>query len=281
MVWARHVNNAGTHWLLSDLFPFWSFALYLQNFFMAVSGTFGAKFAAITWSLAIEEQFYLLFPLLVYFCPPRKLSLFLLLFIASAPVIRTLLCITWGNGTLASCVLLPARWDSLGMGALAAWCCRDERVLAWIKAHSRWLCYCWVTASIGIAIMPFFGFTQTSLRTMSFGYLWIALTSGLLLLLLSINKMPTLAALLRNPVLLFFGTISYMLYLVHVAVVGSAFTLFFRSAPQIQTTVDLAAVLVALATSIIIAAGTWHLFEHRLIHLGHRVRYDVSSPITQ
>ncbi|MGL1418858.1 hypothetical protein ACSTIS_23410, partial [Vibrio parahaemolyticus] len=74
----------GWYFALSpDLFdtrgvPGWLYLFGLQNFGMAKAQTDGAYFLAVTWSLAIEEQFYLLFPLLVRNIPPERLFAILL-----------------------------------------------------------------------------------------------------------------------------------------------------------------------------------------------------------
>lgn len=46
--------------MFNQALPIWSYPLFLQNFAMAVQGTFGAQWLMVTWSLAVEEQFYLL-----------------------------------------------------------------------------------------------------------------------------------------------------------------------------------------------------------------------------
>jgi peptidoglycan/LPS O-acetylase OafA/YrhL len=58
--------------------PWWSYALGLQNISMSIDQTYGAIWLAGTWSLAIEEQFYLLFPLIVLWLPPAALPRFLI-----------------------------------------------------------------------------------------------------------------------------------------------------------------------------------------------------------
>jgi peptidoglycan/LPS O-acetylase OafA/YrhL len=51
----------------------WPHLLYLQNLFAAVRGPMPAELSHF-WSLAIEEQFYLLWPLTVLAVPPRRLA---------------------------------------------------------------------------------------------------------------------------------------------------------------------------------------------------------------
>src|SRR5207248_8580261 len=82
-------------------------------------------YASATWSLAIEEQFYLLLPLLVLSIRTDRLPRYLLPAIIGCPVIRAgVLWLFPKNGIVACYVLLPCRWDSLLLGTLAAWMVR-------------------------------------------------------------------------------------------------------------------------------------------------------------
>ena len=275
--WVNHTQPIGTDWLMGKPFPPWAFVLYIQNFFMAAAGQFGGNFAAITWSLAIEEQFYLLFPLFIYFCPPSKLVRVLLIAVVSAPLIRLGLLFGLPRGEVASCVLLPARWDSLAAGALAAWCQRDPNASALVYRHQQPL-FCGLALMwVAIALFPFVGFGQLSFSTIAIGYSWIAIASALLILLLHTRSLQLIASLLRNRILRLFGRVSYMLYLVHSAVLGLMFLLLFRRGPAIASPLDLGVVCGALIVSICLAASTWYLFEKRLIQLGHRFAYRNST----
>ena len=62
------------------------FALYLRNWFgadRASDGTLGHL-----WSLAVEEQFYIAWSVVVYLCPRRHLLRLILALIVTAPLIR-------------------------------------------------------------------------------------------------------------------------------------------------------------------------------------------------
>src|SRR5204863_3384002 len=76
--------------------PLASYATYTQNFFMAWEKTLGHTWLSPTWSLAIEEQFYLTLPLLVRWVPPRRLWVALLGLFLLGPASR--IGLVWAAG---------------------------------------------------------------------------------------------------------------------------------------------------------------------------------------
>ena len=52
-------------WLFKNLMPWWTYVTFTQNIAMGFKNTFGGHFLGVTWSLAIEEQFYLFAPILM------------------------------------------------------------------------------------------------------------------------------------------------------------------------------------------------------------------------
>src|SRR5574341_200494 len=99
--------------------PVWSYFTFTQNFIMAFLG-WGPQWLAVTWSLAVEEQFYLTLPLLIRVIPQKRLPLALCLLISLAFTIRWISAATFGE-SLGIYVMMPARVDALLWGVLGAY----------------------------------------------------------------------------------------------------------------------------------------------------------------
>src|ERR1700687_5933565 len=114
--------------------------LFLQNFLTQVPGTLGWYWLAVTWSLAIEEQFYLVAPLLVRFLSTRSLVFTLGATVILAPVLRALMY-SYESGILGSkgyyYVLMPFRADALALGMLAAVAWKTPRVQTLLLSNSK------------------------------------------------------------------------------------------------------------------------------------------------
>jgi peptidoglycan/LPS O-acetylase OafA/YrhL len=97
---------------------YWTFTLNIKLALHPIDdlGQFGNGHL---WSLMVEEQFYLVWPLLVLLLPRKLLLPALLCLVAGAPVFRYLILEgTWpriANG-LSAYVLMPARMDALAFG---------------------------------------------------------------------------------------------------------------------------------------------------------------------
>jgi peptidoglycan/LPS O-acetylase OafA/YrhL len=108
---------------------------YASNFAVVWSGEPGGHWAHF-WSLAVEEQFYFVWPLLILALPARWLPRAIILAILAAPAFRlamSLLPVPWP----ARVVLAPACLDTLGAGALLAWLQDDRAREPWL-ARIKW-----------------------------------------------------------------------------------------------------------------------------------------------
>jgi len=92
---------------------------YLSNVFFYHRAT-GSYSVTHLWSLAVEEQFYLFWPLVILFLPRKWLGGAIVSAICIAPIFRAVIVLIGGNDWQAS-VLTPACLDMLGMGGLVAY----------------------------------------------------------------------------------------------------------------------------------------------------------------
>jgi peptidoglycan/LPS O-acetylase OafA/YrhL len=69
------------------------YAAYAQNIAATLYGPEGKVFQPL-WTLAVEEQFYLLAPVFIFFCPPRLLARAVLALILMAPFLRAAMVLT-------------------------------------------------------------------------------------------------------------------------------------------------------------------------------------------
>ncbi|MFZ1006070.1 MAG: acyltransferase, partial [Candidatus Sulfotelmatobacter sp.] len=114
------------------------YALFLQNLVRKQLLGISAAWLGPLWSLAVEEQFYLLMPLAVRFLPKRRLAQFLVATIFLSPLMRAVVS-TWAYPRAVRYVATPLRADALAMGVLLALALRDQKWQARIARNLRWL----------------------------------------------------------------------------------------------------------------------------------------------
>ncbi len=104
------------------------------------------------WSLAIEEQFYLVWPTVVYLMPRRGLGPLCVVLAVGALGLRCLLA-TWGCDVEDAHRLTPARLDTLLLGALLALAIRNDGWRTWCQ---RWMPRLGWSAVAGVVVLaPF------------------------------------------------------------------------------------------------------------------------------
>lgn len=259
-----------TETLFASPLPIAPYFLYLQNIAMALGGTFGNEFLAVTWSLAIEEHFYLLLPLLVRRIHPRRLLLTILVLIGLSVGLRAALL----QGTLAAFVLTPWRLDGLFLGAILAIVFRSRAALDVLRRHIGKI-------KMGCALLlGYFIFSSLTEDVGSLDHLFVfsLFFAGLVFLTLS-NGGGILARVFRARWLVSIGQVSYGIYLFHQMVNGLVHDLWFKSSPSFGSLPTILATLFAALATYALAKATYQAFEKRFIEFGHQIRYSAAEPL--
>ncbi len=246
--------------------PEWSYALFVQNLFMGASNSFGPGWLSVTWSLAVEEQFYLLLPFIVYFVPVNRLLFVFAWFAAMAVYLR------YELPGFHAYINTPWRADSLMVGALLALLVRDRRFARQVvSGWGRFALYAvfWVLLLGALAsnLFPQRPFSLT------FTYLWLAVLYASLILIVLVNDEGWMARVFRRPWLVWLGTISYGVYLVHQPLGGLIHGLSGRPVPRLLSWEDLMLTALAFFATLLLAWLSRRVMEERFIQFGRRFRY--------
>ena len=251
--------------------PWASYATFTQNFWMVMLGTFGPGALAATWSLAVEEQFYITIPLLIKRVDRSQLVLALVSIVLLAPALRTFLNTFIKHGELACYVLMPCRADALSLGVLCALVARSGRDWEFLLARRSALC--WITGLLFAGLIPFSFLRDKSTLMVTIGYSLLAFFYTGCLLIAITGANATIQRVLCNRSLGQLGVLAYCTYLFHLPLMEAARRFiglrFAYSSEGVQFFGGLIGVLFTLGA----AKLSWKFFEKPLLRRGHSFRY--------
>jgi peptidoglycan/LPS O-acetylase OafA/YrhL len=249
-------------WLLENPLPAASYLTFTQNVFMGINNTFGPNWLAPTWSLAVEEQFYFILPIMVWALPGNVLRVAMAGAVCAAPLLRA------PFSQLVGQVEMPMRSDSLLLGSFVALCVRNDSFLKTLRSNRRALHAIFLVLLSGAVLMCarsfWFGvFVQT----------WLSALYSVLILFPFVDADSVISRILRARALRFFGTISYSLYLIHQIVVGLMHGIVYRRAPQIDDPYGAMLTGAAFLVSVSLAYVSFKYIERYAVRYGHRYVY--------
>jgi peptidoglycan/LPS O-acetylase OafA/YrhL len=230
VVFSGTVHQHSVHW--------WPYVLYVSNIVVG-DKTQPAPLGPV-WSLAVEEQFYLLWPFIVSVLSRRSLERLCITMIVGA------ICLRFTGALQLHDTLLQV--DALAAGALVA--CRFDQIASWR------LPACFVACLLPLGISLPGGFWNNLSQTAQ------ALSSMALLVVLLANG-TVISRLFRAPALRYLGRVSYGVYLLH-SLVFAAFLRSRLGLSVIQSGSAVAAVLCMLGEFCLvlaIATFSFYFFE--------------------
>lgn len=222
------------------------------------------------WSLAVEEQFYLIWPAVIFLSQPKTAVRITSICIAAALALRVFLIANHVHPVVIF-NLTPCRMDALAVGALCALLIRGDLSTSNLLKAARWIA---ILSGIGmICILAGPGGSNNDPPLMqSIGYSLLALFfGGILLLALDPSKRNVLAWLLSCPILVLFGFYSYAIYVFHFPLVRMFERWFpvrrFSSALHSGGLGLLAHVLCSMLVSLLLAVVSWNIYEKHFLKL--------------
>jgi peptidoglycan/LPS O-acetylase OafA/YrhL len=267
-------SGAKLHSMTAGAFPWYSYAFFLQNFWMAF-GNVGGPFATnITWSLAVEEQFYLTLPCLVRFLGRKRLVQLLMESLALALVLRVGLYCLWPRLMYSWFVLMPCRCDALAFGVLGAIVLRDPHWKNWLKSRRTGMLMLMVLLAAVIPILTRMEYSPYGFGTASLGLTCIAGFSLVLLLYALIFPDSRLSSCLRWTWLRKLGTLAYGIYLFHQLIFLVAYNVVQSHSAIVTTCSKLLLALLAFGLTLLVCYFSWFFFEKPLVAMGHRTNYE-------
>lgn len=232
------------------------------------------------WSLAVEEQFYLIWPLLIRHASNSQV-LKICVSTAIISLLTRLLLIHSGLPEDAVYVWTPCRMDALALGGLAAVLLEMPASTDWLKQHRN---AAWVAAlaALGAGFVASKGYTQFGLLPQTAGYSLLAVGFGALILgsaAADTGHIPVRLSWLRWTLMRRMGRYSYGMYVVHVplgtlVLAPLAERLGWANHPS--TLAQYAYVAIGLGMSYAIAALVYQGYERHFLALKHRFEPRIS-----
>jgi peptidoglycan/LPS O-acetylase OafA/YrhL len=251
---------------IRDTWP-WHFS-YLSNVYYFRMGDAGSDHFGHSWSLAVEEQFYLVWPFLVLLLPTRFLRWSFLALILVAPVFRVAVNGIAPYHPAAARYLTPASLDALGIGGLLAFLVRRDQSSAKPGASVARFCLCvGLPGAVVPGLMRHAGVTDSVANSIvdSAGHLCLVLFYGWVVWTAAKGFPGIIGKVLSWGPLVYLGKISYGLYVFHL-LSGSFLPLVTRLF-QVPSSVEMNLafrVTVQAVLTIGLAMVSWHVFEKPL-----------------
>ncbi len=208
LVWAISSNNPLVRENLQTLW--WHYFLHFGNYSYIIYGKIHTLFSHF-WSLAVEEHFYLFWPLLMYFLRARRAVLIAVFMLILGSWLFRLWHLSRGETGHVLSFSTHTRIDELLMGCALAFYAERLRDLRPLEE---------AVMSLGMVVLFWVGLVickdnPTSIFLSSITYTVIGIGTVLLLVIALKGSPFGLRWFFRNPILSRLGILSYGVYLIH------------------------------------------------------------------
>jgi peptidoglycan/LPS O-acetylase OafA/YrhL len=246
--------------MFENPFPIKAYLFLVQNFFMSCRGDFGPNALTPTWSLAVEEQFYILIPFIVYFFSTRQIVVIALLFICGAQVFRI-----FSSNWYEEYTHLLSRIDTLFLGVLLAIARHSPN--EYYLFFKRW----YISLFLIITLIALY-FLNNSVNHLLIATVFVYLLDAVI----ELRPDSIYWKFLNMKWILLFGKYSFFIYLFHQLINGLAFAIFQNGMdPNLNSICSYLIEFLAIVVTFLLAHFSFLLFESKIIKYSHRYKYSV------
>ena len=226
---------------------FWPNLIYIQNFFISFHIPYQGP--NHFWSLAVEEHFYLIWPLIIYYLDFKKIKYLIFVFLIFQPLLRIILI----NQKVDVYYLTFTRLDELLYGCLLAIYELENK-----KISKKELSLVLVLSLVFLALFLIFSGSSNIIiqgfKYSFFGYLFFVLVG-----FVALNKSDKLYF-LKSKILAYTGKISYGLYMFHPFV-------FYYYFLYNSTKYSIVSFIACFGITYLISSLSYYLFEKPILNL--------------
>jgi peptidoglycan/LPS O-acetylase OafA/YrhL len=262
--------------------PSYVYTTLTQNIWVAVGGKLTSFWLLVTWTIATEEQFYLIAPAMIRKLSRSRLPLVVALSVVFALVLRIVLFASSSFDPRSTLVLMPARADAFMLGIGSAWLVRDERGARWLVVHRRSLYVFALTLGVALLVFTKENWSLDTLPMSTIGFTITSFFYSVIVLLAVSDREGPLARFFSLRPLIACGTIAYGLYLFHEPVKDLLYlSIDGAKQPHLASLRDAGLYLIAFGITVVLARLSWTCFERPFVRLGHRVPYRAVEAIPE
>jgi peptidoglycan/LPS O-acetylase OafA/YrhL len=245
---------------------------FTQNIFYSPT-PFEWIWFTVTWSLAIEEQFYLIAPPLIRFLSRKLLIIILIASVVLAPVLRYVFFKHFPSLDHFYQFGMPCRSDALSLGILTAVAWRWVPFRRYLSARPHLLPRIVIYLGVGIVALLWWLARPANSVTLTIGYSLLAFFYVALLILVLSQTSCWPARLMRARWLGKLGGISYCVYLIHLTINQLAHRIILHAEPRIYDWRGVLVTICSLILTLSVATISWRFLEKPLIRRGHMAFY--------
>ncbi len=251
---------------------YWVFLQTLTFSFPIPYRTVAYYWLGPTWSLALEEQFYLVVAPLVRILTTRRLLYVLLGSLVVCPMLRLFAYFDWLHSHWIIPLML-ARADSFAAGILAALAWKTPSARAWLIARKTLLSWTLAVLFLGPMIFTKWSFASDDFLAQALKLEYLAIFFALLIVTVLTNSSGWLAWLMRNSFLREMGRLSYCIYIIHLSVMVACFAFLLHEEPHLDTPTSFIVMGLSFTLTYALAWLSGKYFEGPMLRRGHANKY--------